>query len=62
MELKFEYIESGLPEVGKLLGLEKHTHLENRNVCDNWLVVEKIVANVWCVISADNQYYYLEKM
>ena len=62
MELDFEYIESSLPAGGKLLRMEKHTHLVNGRVRDNWFAVEKFAANGWRFTTADNQFYYLEKL
>ncbi len=51
-----------MPGGGKLLRMEKHTHLVNGRVRDNWFAVEKFAANGWRFTTADNQYYYLEKM
>ena len=62
MELDFEFVETSLPEGGKLLRMEKHSHLENGGVRDNWFAVEKFAANGWRFTTADDQYYYLEKV
>jgi len=62
MELDFEFIETNLPGGRKLLRMEKTTIGQEGFHRDNWFVVEKFAANGWTFISADNDFYYLEKL
>ena len=62
MELDFEHIETNLPDGRTLLRMEKETEGHKGNHRDNWFIVEKFAAAGWRFITADNQYYYLEKV
>ncbi len=62
MVLDFEHIETNLPDGRTLLRMEKETIGHEGNHRDNWFIVEKFAAAGWRFITADNQYYYLEKV
>ncbi len=53
---------TNLPDGRTLLRMEKETEGHKGNHRDNWFIVEKFAAAGWTFITADNQYYYLEKV
>ena len=63
LELDFEYIDTDLPAAGKLRRIEKQLiDPDGGTPRDTWIVVEKFTANGRRFLSADNQFYYLEKL
>ena len=62
LELDFEFIDIDLPTDAKLRRIEKKVLDPDGTPHDTWIVVEKFTANGWRFLSADNQYYYLERV
>ena len=62
LELDFEFIDTELPTGAKLRRIEKTVLDQDGTPRDTWIVVEKFTANGWRLLTADNQYYYLERV